>query len=74
MGRIKALVIPPAWTDVRICPDASGHVQAVGTDAAGRRQYPYTPRDVPAARNEEEHGTFGLASIHGEQATSAATS
>ncbi|TDD66848.1 DNA topoisomerase IB [Actinomadura darangshiensis] len=39
--RIKALVIPPAWKDVWICPDADGHVQAMGTDAAGRRQYLY---------------------------------
>jgi DNA topoisomerase IB len=41
LRRIKSLVIPPAWTDVWICPDASGHIQAVGIDAAGRRQYRY---------------------------------
>jgi DNA topoisomerase IB len=41
--RAKALVIPPAWTDVWICPDERGHLQAVGTDAAGRRQYLYHP-------------------------------
>jgi DNA topoisomerase IB len=41
--RIKALVIPPAWTDVWICPIPNGHLQAVGTDAAGRRQYLYHP-------------------------------
>jgi DNA topoisomerase-1 len=39
--RIDALVIPPAWTDVWICPFDSGHIQAVGTDEAGRRQYRY---------------------------------
>ena len=39
--RIRALAIPPAWTDVWICPLPNGHVQAVGTDAAGRRQYLY---------------------------------
>ncbi|GAA0226297.1 DNA topoisomerase IB [Actinomadura nitritigenes] len=39
--RIRALVIPPAWQDVWICPDADGHIQAMGTDAAGRRQYLY---------------------------------
>src|SRR5690348_12809047 len=39
--RIKALVIPPAWQDVWISPDARGHIQAVGVDAAGRRQYRY---------------------------------
>ncbi|SNR99265.1 DNA topoisomerase IB [Actinomadura mexicana] len=40
-ARIKALVIPPAWKDVWICPDSDGHIQATGTDAAGRRQYLY---------------------------------
>jgi DNA topoisomerase-1 len=43
VARIKALVIPPAWTDVWISPDERGHVQATGTDAAGRRQYLYHP-------------------------------
>jgi DNA topoisomerase IB len=41
MTRIRALVIPPAWEDVWICPDERGHLQAVGTDARGRRQYRY---------------------------------
>lgn len=41
--RVKALVIPPAWRDVWICPDERGHLQAVGTDEAGRRQYLYHP-------------------------------
>ncbi|MGO1383640.1 MAG: DNA topoisomerase IB [Arachnia sp.] len=41
--RIKSLAIPPAWNDVWICPLANGHLQAVGTDAAGRRQYLYHP-------------------------------
>jgi DNA topoisomerase IB len=40
-ARVEALVIPPAWTDVWICPHPRGHLQAVGTDAAGRRQYLY---------------------------------
>jgi DNA topoisomerase IB len=39
--RIDALAIPPAWKDVWICPHHNGHVQAVGTDSAGRRQYLY---------------------------------
>jgi DNA topoisomerase IB len=39
--RIKELVIPPAWKGVWICPDPDGHIQAIGTDAAGRRQYLY---------------------------------
>ncbi len=41
LARIKALVIPPAWEDVWICAEPGGHIQAVGTDAAGRRQYRY---------------------------------
>lgn len=41
LERIRSLVIPPAWTDVWICADANGHIQAVGTDQAGRRQYLY---------------------------------
>ncbi len=41
LARIKDLVIPPAWKKVWISPDPKGHIQAVGTDAAGRRQYLY---------------------------------
>jgi DNA topoisomerase I len=41
LERIRALVIPPAWLDVWISPYPDGHIQAVGTDAAGRRQYLY---------------------------------
>lgn len=41
LARIDALVLPPAWTDVWICPHESGHIQAIGTDAAGRKQYRY---------------------------------
>lgn len=40
-ARIAALAIPPAWTEVWICPDERGHVQAMGLDADGRRQYRY---------------------------------
>jgi DNA topoisomerase-1 len=41
LARIRALVIPPAWRDVWICADPHGHIQAVGIDAAGRKQYLY---------------------------------
>lgn len=41
LARIAALVIPPAWQDVWICPLANGHVQATGVDVKGRRQYRY---------------------------------
>ncbi|HZG05986.1 MAG TPA: DNA topoisomerase IB [Streptomyces sp.] len=44
LERIKSLAIPPAWNDVWICPRPNGHLQAVGTDAAGRRQYLYHPQ------------------------------
>jgi DNA topoisomerase IB len=43
VARVKALVIPPAWQDVWITPYPNGHLQAVGTDEAGRRQYLYHP-------------------------------
>ncbi|TFB67438.1 DNA topoisomerase IB [Cryobacterium sp. Hz9] len=41
--RFAALAIPPAWTDVWISPHPNGHIQAIGVDAAGRRQYIYHP-------------------------------
>jgi DNA topoisomerase IB len=41
LARIRALAIPPAWTDVWICPWPNGHIQAIGTDARGRKQYRY---------------------------------
>src|SRR5436190_8186591 len=44
LNRIRSLVIPPAWTDVWISNDPSGHLQAVGRDARGRKQYRYHPR------------------------------
>ena len=43
VARIRSLVIPPAWQDVWICPHPNGHIQAVGVDAAGRKQYLYHP-------------------------------
>jgi DNA topoisomerase IB len=57
IDRIRALVIPPAWEDVWICADPRGHIQAVGTDAAGRRQYLYHP-DWSAPR---DRGKFARA-------------
>ncbi|MEH6665441.1 MAG: DNA topoisomerase IB [Brevundimonas sp.] len=41
LARIRALAIPPAWTDVWICPRATGHIQATGRDLKGRKQYRY---------------------------------
>lgn len=53
LQRIKDLVIPPAWKKVWICPYPNGHIQAVGTDAAGRRQYLYHQK-WQEERNEEK--------------------
>ena len=44
LRRIKRLAVPPAWTDVWICPDPRGHIQATGRDAKGRKQYRYHER------------------------------
>jgi DNA topoisomerase I len=44
LRRIRDLTIPPAWKDVWICPDPSGHIQATGYDEAGRKQYRYHDR------------------------------
>ncbi len=44
LGRIRSLVIPPAWTDVWICPHDRGHIQVTARDAKGRKQYRYHPR------------------------------
>jgi DNA topoisomerase-1 len=51
LERIRALVIPPAWRDVWICARPNGHLQAVGYDQRGRRQYRYHPR-FRAVRDE----------------------
>src|SRR5437899_6565678 len=52
--RIKGLAIPPAWTDVWICPDPRGHLQATGRDARGRKQYRYH-RDWRKVRDEAKY-------------------
>ena len=44
LARVRHLAIPPAWTDVWICPDERGHLQATGRDARGRKQYRYHDR------------------------------
>lgn len=53
LARIRGLVIPPAWTNVWICPQAAGHIQATGRDARGRKQYRYHPQ-WHAERGEEK--------------------
>ena len=53
LERVRALAVPPAWTDVWICPDPRGHLQATGYDAAGRKQYLYH-EDWRAHRDREK--------------------
>jgi DNA topoisomerase-1 len=53
--RIRKLAIPPAWTEVWICPDPNGHIQATARDAKGRKQYRYHPL-FRAARDETKFG------------------
>jgi DNA topoisomerase-1 len=55
LGRIRALAVPPAWTDVWICADPDGHLQATGRDARGRKQYRYHPR-WRARREADKYG------------------
>ena len=54
LERIKAIVIPPAWTDVWICPTENGHLQATGRDAKGRKQHRYHER-WRTARDENKY-------------------
>ncbi len=63
LDRIKALAIPPAWTDVWISPSPNGHIQATGRDAKGRKQYRYHPkwREVRDANKYEHVLAFGKA-------------
>jgi DNA topoisomerase-1 len=55
LERIAKLVIPPAWTDVWICTQANGHLQATGRDARGRKQYRYHP-EWRTVRDETKFG------------------
>jgi DNA topoisomerase I len=66
LERLAALAIPPAWTDVWICPTAGGHLQATGRDARGRKQYRYHPRWRQVRDETKYHHTvaFGRALPH----------
>lgn len=59
LARIRSLAIPPAWTDVWICPQANGHLQASGRDARGRKQYRYHQR-WRQVRDETKYGKMIL--------------
>ena len=67
LQRVRELVIPPAWKDVWIAPYANGHVQALGTDEAGRRQYIYHP----AWREQKDREKFDRSLEFGARLTSA---
>ncbi|HEX9236136.1 MAG TPA: DNA topoisomerase IB [Actinomycetota bacterium] len=62
LARIGSLAVPPAWTDVWICPDPRGHLQATGRDARGRKQYRYHPkwREVRDENKYHRLIAFGL--------------
>lgn len=59
--RIAGIAVPPAWTDVWICPLADGHIQATGRDAKGRKQYRYHQRwrEVRDATKYDRLAVFG---------------
>jgi DNA topoisomerase IB len=61
IGRIRSLVIPPAWKEVWICSSANGHLQATGRDARGRKQSRYHPhwREVRDETKYERMLSFG---------------
>jgi DNA topoisomerase-1 len=63
LERIRKLAVPPAWTDVWICPRANGHIQATGRDARGRKQYKYHPqfREVRESTKYEHMMDFARA-------------
>jgi DNA topoisomerase-1 len=63
LSRIRALAVPPGWTDVWICASPSGHIQATGRDARGRKQYRYHPRwrEIRDATKFDRMIAFGTA-------------
>jgi len=62
LTRIRKLAIPPAYDDVWICPRPNGHLQAVGRDVRGRKQYRYHPR----WREVRDAGKYGKLLIFGK--------
>src|ERR1700736_6690254 len=62
-ARIAALVIPPAWTSVWICTNPYGHIQAVGRDVKGRKQYRYHARYRQIRDRVKFHRLTGFCSV-----------
>ncbi|HVY48624.1 MAG TPA: DNA topoisomerase IB, partial [Minicystis sp.] len=73
LARIRRIGVPPAWTDVWICSDPRGHVQATGRDARGRKQYRYHARWREVRDETKYHRTiaFGQALPRVRAATAA---
>jgi DNA topoisomerase I len=61
LKRIKALAVPPAWTEVWICPKPNGHIQATGRDAKGRKQYRYHVRFREVRESTKYHHMLAFA-------------
>jgi DNA topoisomerase-1 len=61
LKRIRSLAVPPAWTDVWICPKANGHLQATGRDAKGRKQYRYHTRFREVRESTKYHRMLAFA-------------
>ncbi|MGE7156704.1 DNA topoisomerase IB [Methylorubrum rhodesianum] len=61
IARLKSLAIPPAYTDVWICPHPNGHIQATGRDEKGRKQYRYHPRFREAREASKFHRIMAFA-------------
>jgi DNA topoisomerase-1 len=63
LKRIRSLVVPPAWTDVWICSQANGHIQATGRDAKGRKQYRYHPDFRQVRESTKYEHLMGFAQV-----------
>ena len=61
IAEINALAIPPAWTEVWVCPNDRGHIQATGVDGKGRLQYRYHPDWISMKTRMKFEGIAGFA-------------
>ncbi len=61
--RLQSLAIPPAWTEVWICPHLDGHIQATGRDSEGRKQYRYHPRWMEVRSHDKFQGMAAFGGV-----------
>jgi DNA topoisomerase I len=61
--RLRSLAIPPAWTEVWICPHSDGHIQATGRDSEGRKQYRYHPDWMEARSHDKFQGMLAFGGV-----------